>query len=72
MATWGAVPLNEEIATRMATEGVSLGNPPGVVRTTNGADRTLAAGRGAYVPGYYEIENTRNLEIGDGAELEIG
>lgn len=35
-------------------------------------DETITAAYGAYVPDYYEIADTKFLEIGDGAVFEIG
>ena len=35
-------------------------------------DETITAGKGAYIPDFYEIPSTFFLEIGDLAVLEIG
>lgn len=43
-----------------------------VALASGGADQTVAAGYGAYIPDSYEIENGDTLECASGAIMEIG
>lgn len=57
------------------TWGTPTAALPALVTTaldTEGADQTVVAGYGAYVPHTYEIEATRTLEIAAGAIMEVG
>lgn len=64
--------VNDRVNVTIAASGG--GSSPDLVITKYkpNLDQTITAGYSAYYSGYYEIADTKFLEIGNGSTLEIG
>lgn len=66
--------INDRVNVTIAASGGGGGSSPDLVITkyVPALDQTITAGYSAYYSGYYEIADTKFLEIGNGSTLEIG
>ena len=66
--------VNDRVNVTIAASGGGGGSSPDLVITkyAPALDQTITGGYSAYCSGYYEIADTKFLEIGDGSTLEIG
>ena len=66
--------VNDRVNVTIAATGGGGGSSPDLVITkyAPALDQTITAGYSAYYSGYYEIADTKFLEIGNGSTLEIG
>jgi hypothetical protein len=64
---------NDRVNITIAASGGGGSSPDLVITKYKPAlDQTITAGYSAYYSGYYEIADTKFLEIGNGSTLEIG
>jgi hypothetical protein len=65
--------VNDRVNVTIAASGGSGSSPDLVItKYAPALDQTITDGYCAYYSGYYEIANTKFLEIGNGSTLEIG
>ena len=66
--------VNDRVNVTIAASGGGGGSSPDLVITkyAPALDQTITDGYSAYYSGYYEIADTKFLEIGNGSTLEIG
>ena len=65
--------VNNRVNVTIAASGGSGSSPDLVItKYAPALDQTITEGYSAYYSGYYEIADTKYLEIGNGSTLEIG
>jgi hypothetical protein len=65
--------VNDRVNVTIAASGGSGSSPDLVItKYAPALDQTITEGYSAYYSGYYEIADTKYLEIGNGSTLEIG